>query len=171
MDFCEFQATKLEPLFSQRGINSVKENSFPRGAESSFVLKQLSIFSAISIKCRTTLLEGQGVKGLGWLGDGTAGMCYGERCELCRTDEPQTPTPETNDTLCANFKKVVKKSGEPPFAPFSVEGLAFSFSIPVVQKLSKSLIFFLHCQYQVLKIASFSVFSFENVALLIKSCE
>jgi len=34
-------------------------------------------------------------------------MCYGERCELCKTDESQTCTPETNNTLCINKKKVI----------------------------------------------------------------
>ena len=33
-------------------------------------------------------------------------MCYGERCELCKTDESQTCTPETNDTLYVNKKKL-----------------------------------------------------------------
>ena len=34
------------------------------------------------------------------------GMCYGEHCELCKTDESQTCTPEPNNTLCVNFLKV-----------------------------------------------------------------
>ena len=33
------------------------------------------------------------------------GMCYGEHCELCKTDESQTCTPETNNTLYVNLKK------------------------------------------------------------------
>ena len=37
------------------------------------------------------------------------GMCYGECCELCETDESQTCTPETNNTFYVNFFKKKKK--------------------------------------------------------------
>ena len=33
------------------------------------------------------------------------GMCYGECCELHKTDDTQTYTPETNNTLYVNLKK------------------------------------------------------------------
>ena len=36
----------------------------------------------------------------GWVMDIGKGMCYGECCELCKTDESQTCTPETSNTLC-----------------------------------------------------------------------
>ena len=35
------------------------------------------------------------------------GMCYGECCELRKTDESQTRTPATNNTLYVNNKKKV----------------------------------------------------------------
>ena len=35
--------------------------------------------------------EGGGVMDIG------EGMCYGESCELCKTDDSQTCTPETNN--------------------------------------------------------------------------
>ena len=35
------------------------------------------------------------------------GMCHGERCELCKADESQTCTPETNNTLNVNKKYVL----------------------------------------------------------------
>ena len=38
--------------------------------------------------------EGQG----GWVMDTGEDMCYGEYCELCKTDDAQTCTPETNYT-------------------------------------------------------------------------
>ena len=28
------------------------------------------------------------------------GMCYGECCEVCKTDDSQTYTPGANNTLC-----------------------------------------------------------------------
>ena len=37
------------------------------------------------------------------------GMCYGEHCELCKTDESQTSTPETNNTSYVNKKTKIKK--------------------------------------------------------------
>ena len=36
------------------------------------------------------------------------GMCYGECCELSKTDDSQTCTPEANNTLCVN--KFLKNS-------------------------------------------------------------
>ena len=30
------------------------------------------------------------------------GMCYGECCELCKTNDTQTSTPEANNTLYVN---------------------------------------------------------------------
>ena len=35
------------------------------------------------------------------------GMCYGECCELCKTDESQTCAPETNNTLYVNKNKTI----------------------------------------------------------------
>lgn len=41
--------------------------------------------------------EGEGVGRMRWLGDGLWGnMCCGECWVLCKTDELQTYTPETN---------------------------------------------------------------------------
>ena len=38
------------------------------------------------------------------------GMCYDECCELCKTDDSQTYTPEANNTLYVNkILKSVKK--------------------------------------------------------------
>ena len=42
----------------------------------------------------------------GWVMDIGEGMCYGEHCELCQTDESQTCTPETNNTLYVNKKRI-----------------------------------------------------------------
>ena len=50
-------------------------------------------------------MEGWG----GWVMDIGEGMCYGECHELCKTDESQTCTPETNNTLYVNVKKLEKK--------------------------------------------------------------
>ena len=36
------------------------------------------------------------------------GMCYGECCELYKTDESETCTPETNNTLYVNKNKEIK---------------------------------------------------------------
>ena len=51
---------------------------------------------------------GDGCGRMGWLDDGHwggyEGMCYGECYELCKTDESQTCTPETNNTLSVNKK-------------------------------------------------------------------
>ena len=33
------------------------------------------------------------------------GMCYGECCELCKTDDSQIRIPEANNTFYVNFKK------------------------------------------------------------------
>ena len=37
--------------------------------------------------------------------DTEEGICYGELCELCKTDELQTCSPERNNTLYVNFLK------------------------------------------------------------------
>ena len=39
------------------------------------------------------------------------GMCNGECCELCKTDESQTCAPDTNNTLYVNFLKKERKKG------------------------------------------------------------
>ena len=39
----------------------------------------------------------------GWVMDIGEGMCYGECCELCKTDDSQTCTPEANNILYVNF--------------------------------------------------------------------
>ena len=41
----------------------------------------------------------------GWVMDIGEGMCYDERYELCKTDESQTCTPKTNNTLNFNLKR------------------------------------------------------------------
>ena len=33
------------------------------------------------------------------------GLCYGECCELCKTDDSQTCNPESNNTLHVNKNK------------------------------------------------------------------
>ena len=33
------------------------------------------------------------------------GMCYGEHCELCKTDDSQTYSPETNNIVYVNKNK------------------------------------------------------------------
>ena len=43
----------------------------------------------------------------GWVMDTEEGMYYGERCELCKTDESQTCTPKTNNTLYVNKKIII----------------------------------------------------------------
>lgn len=39
---------------------------------------------------------------VGWVMVNEEGMCYGESCESCKTDDSQTCIPETNDTLYVN---------------------------------------------------------------------
>lgn len=41
----------------------------------------------------------------GWVIDNGEGMCYRECCELCKTSESQTCTPETNTLYVHNNKK------------------------------------------------------------------
>ena len=40
------------------------------------------------------------------------GMCYGECCEMCKTDDSQTCTPGTNNTLYVNLKNQDKNQGK-----------------------------------------------------------
>ena len=47
----------------------------------------------------------------GWVIDIGEGMCYGERCELCKTVESQTCTSETNNTLYVKKRKKKKIAG------------------------------------------------------------
>ena len=47
------------------------------------------------------------------------GMCYGECCELCKTDDSQTCTPETNNTLYFNLKNTSGKGGGNKFIKIS----------------------------------------------------
>ena len=49
------------------------------------------------------LLGGGRVGEGGWVMDTGEGMCYGQCCELCKTDDSETCTPETNNTLYFNF--------------------------------------------------------------------
>ena len=45
-------------------------------------------------------------KGWGaWVMNIGDGICYAECCELCKTDESQTCTPERNNALYVNLKK------------------------------------------------------------------
>ena len=41
----------------------------------------------------------------GWVMDTGEGICYGQRCELCKTDESQSCTPGANNTLYVNNNK------------------------------------------------------------------
>ena len=41
----------------------------------------------------------------GWVMDTGDGMYYGECCEMCKTDDSQTCTPEANNTLYVFLKK------------------------------------------------------------------
>ena len=45
----------------------------------------------------------------GWVMDIGEGMCDGKCCELCKTDESQTCTSETNNAVYVNFKKMYCK--------------------------------------------------------------
>ena len=50
--------------------------------------------------------QGGGMGGWGdWVMDTGEGMCCGECRVLCKTDESQTCTPETNNMLYVNNKK------------------------------------------------------------------
>ena len=44
--------------------------------------------------------EGEG----GWVMDIGEGMCYGERCEVCKPGDSQTCIPGANNTLYVNKK-------------------------------------------------------------------
>lgn len=44
--------------------------------------------------------------------DAEEGMCYGAHCELCKTEDSQTYTPETNHTVYVNFFLKKKVNGK-----------------------------------------------------------
>ena len=45
----------------------------------------------------------------GWVMDTGEGIWYGECCELCKTDESRTCTPETNNTVYVNKTRKEKE--------------------------------------------------------------
>ena len=53
-------------------------------------------------KLKVAGVEGGGRGWGGWVMDIGEGMCYGEHWVLCKTDESQTCTPETNNILYVN---------------------------------------------------------------------
>ena len=60
------------------------------------------------------------------------GMCYGECCELFKTDDSQTCTPETNNTIYVNKKNKEVELNNPE------DSFYFSFnSFPMICSVIK----------------------------------
>ena len=52
------------------------------------------------------------------------GVCYGECCEVCKSDNSQTCTPMANNTLYVNFKKVILPVKQKYYhLPYNVEAI------------------------------------------------
>ena len=59
----------------------------------------------------------------GWVMDTGEGMCYGECCELCKTDDSQTCTPEANNTLYV--KRERERGPRPIFSLLTMSQVVF----------------------------------------------